>query len=157
MNDRHEETREVMQLWRDFAARHGVERRAAASEAEAIALLREARARVERRALPPQGGLPWMLAQIAAAWQPAWTDELKNNELWPAVKQRLAEVRQLLDAGTLADAGLELESILCQCCRGAERILATDQPRRLDESGPQPEGEALRRGLTRLERWLETL
>jgi hypothetical protein len=147
---------EVAGLWRAWLAKQMAPPGEMSPE-EALVQLRTAKARAERRWLPPQVAVGGDLAVILGAWQADWTHELRTHADWPAEASRLAEVRTLLTSGQLADAGHTIESILSECCRGARKLLAGSAVRALDTERIRTSEEKTRTGLEAIVRWLEHL
>jgi hypothetical protein len=136
--------------WRAALTARGIARFPIEPEPEAATRLE---ALFRRRLTPPAAGLPPRLAQLAAAWRPEWTAELRATKALQDSKSR-QEARTLLAVGQRRDAGRELE-LLFSALPAARPLLYADRPRELPRDLPADDVEQT--GLAALLDWLDAL
>src|SRR5262245_362854 len=115
---------DLMARWRKHVATHRVPTNFP-EPADPAVRFEEALALADQRWRPPHGRLPDGLQVFVDAWQSEWTTQLRTSAEWQRSRGRLAGVREFLDGGNLLDAGLELESILVDCCPSARQASAS--------------------------------
>ena len=145
--------------WRQFLQARGADVNPIEliAEGRPAPTLAEARAAARRVLVPPTEGLGRTLSSLLKDWSSDWIETLQAHASWTTAGARLREALSLLSSGQIADAELEIVSLLAECCPAIQQGLPAALPSLRGVGATQPPLEQRSQSLAQLIHWLERL